>query len=58
MTMAEEADQEGGRKKRKAIAASRYRWPNNRVPYEISSTFSKSYIYMSYKCDFISIDIP
>jgi len=42
MTMAEEADQEGGRKKRKAIAASRYRWPNNRVPYEISSTFTSS----------------
>jgi len=39
MTAAE--DEEGGaRKKRKAILGSTYRWPNARVPYVISSTFS------------------
>ena len=29
------------RQKRKAILGSTYRWPNGRVPYVISSTFSK-----------------
>lgn len=43
MTMEEARDeQQGSRKKRKAIIPSTYyRWPNARVPYEISYEFCK-----------------